>query len=290
MTSMFRYRVAQFFCFLVVRSRLSRRWVRFHARRGRVTSFYLHNPSQHLFTELLLHAERLGFRFISAGQLSDRIDQRAADTRPLLFLSIDDGWGSVLGNVARVAELHRAPVAYFIATEPLSSGDFWWRRVAPQQVDPLKRVPNAARVDALSACPPCAHRAALSWAELRRLHRMRHATIGNHTHNHPILPNCTEAEIAHEIGACHDALQAGLGEAPAFFAYPNGDPGGGEEALLARLGYRLAFTVDAGFVEPGKAADRYRLPRFAGNENGSVHENVCRMIGLWPYRSWLRRR
>ena len=79
--------------------------------------------------------------------------------------------------------------------------------------------------------------------DLRRL-RDGGVAIGNHTWSHPCLDRCTSQEVQRQVCLAHESLADVLGEAPAAFAYPNGNHDPRAERLLRELGYRAGFLFD----------------------------------------------
>lgn len=133
---------------------------------------------------------------------------------------------------------------------------FWWT-LPGIDVAALKRVPNRDRVAAVAeGLASTRRRGALSLDELERLRPL--IEIGSHTVTHPILPMCDEAEAEHEIVESRSALEQLLGQPCLDFAFPNGDYGAREIAILRRAGYRSARTIEPGWVGPD--SDPFRLP------------------------------
>jgi peptidoglycan/xylan/chitin deacetylase (PgdA/CDA1 family) len=233
-------------------------------------------------------ARRWGFEFVNDRQLLDFMDGKKVSEHPLLHISVDDGWRRNLSNVAEFAERNDIPVTYFIATESIESGTFWWDRVPDRKTASyLRSVPNRERMHYLSSLPDSGklsdadpHRTAMSAAELAGLARMKHAAIGNHTHNHPVFSRCSDDEIDQELNEAHRRLTAIMGTAPDSFAYPCGSLNGHDHQVLARLGYRIAYTTEPRGIRPGEP-NRYDIPRFEDNLHGGPAENFCRLIGLW---------
>ena len=69
------------------------------------------------------------------------------------------------------------------------------------------------------------------------------------------------------------------------FAYPNGSFSDREKEILMDSGYQLGFTTEPVYITPENIAQKYSLPRFDVLENISFTENLCRMTGIWFYKS-----
>lgn len=67
--------------------------------------------------------------------------------------------------------------------------------------------------------------------------------IGSHSHTHPLLPQCTDDELAAEIEGSKRRLEAALGVEVTSFCYPNGSADQRSVDLVGRAGYRAAVTT-----------------------------------------------
>jgi peptidoglycan/xylan/chitin deacetylase (PgdA/CDA1 family) len=103
----------------------------------------------------------------------------------------------------------------------------------------------------------------LTPAQLRSL-RAAGMLIGAHTVHHPCLLACSDAEAEREIQDGRARLEAILGEAVDFFAYPYGKPGKDYAArhieIVKRLGFKAALSTCWGSNSAG--SDLYQLLRF----------------------------
>ncbi|MEV6211325.1 polysaccharide deacetylase family protein [Kitasatospora sp. NPDC051914] len=200
-----------------------------------------------------------------------RVEQAVLERRPLpprsVLVTFDDGDRSLLTHGLPVLARHGIPaVAYVIAG--LIGGDrpYWWSEAAflverggtaaalPPGTGPdaavrrLKQLPDAERRSAIDELRTTAGTAAprrpqLTPADLRTL-RDSGLAIGNHTVDHPCLDRCRPDEAAEQVAEAHTRLTGWLGEAPASFAYPNGNLDLHAERALTDLGYRTAFLFD----------------------------------------------
>jgi len=87
-------------------------------------------------------------------------------------------------------------------------------------------------------------------------------SLGSHTVNHAILNRLPNDEAEAEITDSRDRIRAATGQPADLFAYPNGgaqDFGPMHQDMLARAGYRGAFTQIAGFNDA--STDPLRLRR-----------------------------
>jgi peptidoglycan/xylan/chitin deacetylase (PgdA/CDA1 family) len=128
----------------------------------------------------------------------------------------------------------------------------------------------------------------MSIAEIRELARIPQITIGSHSENHAILPNCDEEQLRNEILGSKRDLEDWTGRPIRVFSYPNGDFDERTSEILAEAGYTLAFTTEN---RPITLIDSpYYVPRLSLMDDGSLAENICHAFGLWPPFATILRR
>jgi peptidoglycan/xylan/chitin deacetylase (PgdA/CDA1 family) len=117
----------------------------------------------------------------------------------------------------------------------------------------------------------------LTLGELKELASDGLVEIGGHTHRHPVLAGCTDAEAREEILGGAERLREMLGHKPRWFAYPNGGAGDFDlrkSALwLAEAGFEGAFSMIHGRVKAGLnqwSLPRYGAPRTAREAEATV--------------------
>lgn len=279
----FRYILGELIGYTLIYSGVARLFLNRRLARGEVTAFFLHNPEKDVFAKVMLQARRWGFEFINDQQLLDHLNGKQVSSKPLLHISIDDGWKNNLVNVAEFAEKNHIPVTYFISTEAMESGNFWWTRLTDATAFHLWTVSNENRRSYLDQLAKGERtqleREAMTPDQVLALSKMSHATIGNHTHTHPILANCTDSEIEYELSEAHQRLTKLTSKNLQAFAYPSGAVNGYERVWLARMDYIMAYSVEPRGIRSNE--NIYNIPRFADNRHAGFAENFCRLIGLW---------
>ena len=98
----------------------------------------------------------------------------------------------------------------------------------------------------------------MTWGHLRELVQRGHE-IGSHSHTHPILIQCDDAQLDHEIIGSRQWLEKELGTQVCSFCYPNGDFDERVLDVINRAGYTLAVTTQWGCNEPN--SDAFTLRR-----------------------------
>jgi peptidoglycan/xylan/chitin deacetylase (PgdA/CDA1 family) len=121
-------------------------------------------------------------------------------------------------------------------------------------LEALKRVPEAAREEAMAALPECLgvevptgafSGLCLSWGEVRAM-AAEGVAFGAHTERHPILTRVPAERARGELAGSKQCLEDELGTPVTAFAYPNGGRGDLDAStarLLAETGFRLGFTL-----------------------------------------------
>lgn len=98
----------------------------------------------------------------------------------------------------------------------------------------------------------------MSAAQLRSWHEGG-MEVGAHTRTHPHLTQCSDAELASEIGGSKAELEDVLGTAVTQFCYPYGDHDDRVVAHVREAGFDAATTTDRGRARSGD--DPWRLRR-----------------------------
>ncbi|MDT0649637.1 polysaccharide deacetylase family protein [Autumnicola edwardsiae] len=173
-----------------------------------------------------------------------------------VLITFDDGDISVLENGLSVLEKYDLPSVLFVITDLIdSSNTFWCRWVekiyekkgrsykeAREKVNSLKNIPNKERMEYLNNLEKAESRQ-LKSAELQIL-QSKKMVIGNHTHTHPMINNCTKQEIEQELEATKSLFKKWDLEGYPFFAYPNGNWDAKSEKILKEKGVEMAFLFD----------------------------------------------
>ncbi len=137
---------------------------------------------------------------------------------------------------------------------------------ALKRAQPDERDRHVAEIERLCGRPPIGAGETmrydfLDWDEVRTMSAAG-IEFGSHTVSHPILTTLTDAQLEWELAESKRRIEAELGVECYSFAYPNGKPadyGDREAAMLRRLGYRCAVTLNGGLNAP--ATDRFLLDR-----------------------------
>jgi peptidoglycan/xylan/chitin deacetylase (PgdA/CDA1 family) len=218
-----------------------------------------------------LHAlpARLGLIGVDA----DRIPHAA--TRPLVCVTLDDGYGSAWKTAVPILSCYGIPATLFVPTAYVGGRE-------PMPFDRWGRL-NCGRVDRESWRP-------IGWRELERTVRTGLVSIGSHSCRHLEARDCGARHLAEEAARSRETLRARLGSDQArAYAYPFGSsrlgdvPADYEHAVRA-AGYELAVTTDLGLATA--ASNPFRLPRIEAHQVDSARVLRAKLHGsIAPY--WL---
>lgn len=225
----------------------------------------------------------------------------AAIDKPPVWVTFDDGDPTIIDVALGILMEFDVTATAFICPGVIDTDQpFWWQvvdaaartgvtvagsKVQVAEVGWLKQVPEPerrARVDAI-------HEALVE--QTGETFRSRQLTegevrtwveagnsVGNHTWDHPILPQCSPEEQEQQIVTADEWLNA-RGLRTTQFAYPNGDWSGEAEASLRRHGYEIGLLFDHRIAD--KAAG-LRMSRVRVNGTDSMNEFIAKVSGVHP--------
>lgn len=242
--------------------------------------------STELFEQQMAFVAR-AYVVLTVEELAERMRRRAVP-RNAIAITFDDGYRDNLTHAAPILARHGLPATVFVVTGALAGGEPLWfdrlalafkhtradawsapwgarlplatltqRRAATgEALRRFKRLANEERrrsvagvLDALGVGDerPLKN-LMLSWDDVQALMGLG-VTIGAHTVTHPILSELPVAEARDEIVESARMIEAGCGQRPRAFAYPNGraeDYGAVVAGLVREAGFTCAVTTTFG--------------------------------------------
>ena len=258
-----------------------------------ITPLYFHNPSRKLFEKCIKWLIKNSYVFISTDELVEILNKKKPPVKGAVWVSLDDGWKNNIADVIPVALENNVPLIIFISTGPVEGdGVFWWtyaeqfRNQLPfpynRDINLLWNIPESDRKSIIDELvknqKKQIRREAMTVNDVRDLAKIPLVTIGNHTVNHVITPNCNMDELESEIFECNKKLEEWTGRKITYFSYPNGDFNGKEPDILKKNNIILAATAENKLITPEDKL--YFLPRFSVSE-GPFFEEICHMTGIW---------
>lgn len=163
------------------------------------------------------HMEALARSRLVVG-LDEALSGEAPRGRPVVAITFDDGYRSVLEHAVPVLERHGFPATMFVPTAYIGDANRWDE-------------PGACALDIMDADE-------LLRAESRGL------SIESHGHAHLDLSSADEAEAASDIAASLTSLRALLGRDARYLAFPFSHGSAGAQQAAASAGLLAAFSID----------------------------------------------
>lgn len=106
----------------------------------------------------------------------------------------------------------------------------------------------------------------LTWPMLRTLHEQG-ITVGSHTRSHALLPHYEQQNLVDELQGSREKLEAELGVATKYLAYPDGQFDERRARAAQQAGYEGALTI-CNHLSPERP--RYTMPRQVLWENACI--------------------
>jgi peptidoglycan/xylan/chitin deacetylase (PgdA/CDA1 family) len=250
-----------------------------------------------------------GFSVLPLDEIVARQERGAPLPPRACAISFDDGWRDNLEHALPALTRHALPATIFVVTERVGSqGAFWpdevCRRMAPLRLDRqrelahslgaeatgdpvaslldhLKRVPEAGRLGLLDTlrgrtqAPPDSGRELLDWDDLARL-ASAGVAIESHGATHAILTGLADDAVERELRSAREHLLARGHGRHGLLAYASGGHDARVRAIAGKVGYRGAFTTEAGLLSA--QSDPLALPRIG------LHDDISRSRAEFHYR------
>ncbi|MCH4823802.1 polysaccharide deacetylase family protein [Gramella lutea] len=233
------------------------------------------------------------YHLITISDLRKSLDNQLELPENSLLITFDDGDITVYENGFPVLRKLKVPAAIFIITDLIDSNKtFWCRWVekayerqgklyseARKQVDRLKKVPEEERREYLKSLP-LINSGQLTSKQLIELND-NGIFIGNHTHTHPMINKCNEAQIMEEMNAAKSKFEdLDLSENFSVFAYPNGNWEPNSENTLMEEGIEIAFLFDHQVNKDITKINPMRISRIRVNADDDLSEFKVKVSGL----------
>lgn len=230
--------------------------IRFYFRKNLRVLAYHDVPNKDIFSShikyLKLHYNIISIETLRESLLNDDVKLPNYS----LLITFDDGYRNVLENGLPVLIKNKVSSCIFIITRYIdTTTNFWWKDVEVhgkvkgesskeirQTINELKKITNKERIAILNKISSTEQKQ-LTSKELRYMKR-NNMYIGNHTHNHPMLNNCSDDEIQNELEVSKSLFDQWNIEGFEVFAYPNGDRTEKTVDILLKNHIKLAFLFD----------------------------------------------
>lgn len=261
-------------------ARLTRAWL----WRDRVAVLLYHDPDPQTLDRHLTYLRKIC-------DLVPLTEATAPSTgRRRAAITLDDGHA---GNAALLPIFikHNVRPTIFLCSRIVGRPRaHWWLHPGSVQAghERLKRMTNAERLAELEANgyqqDADNHPTGLS---VEQMEAMRpYVDFQAHTRFHPVLTRCNYSEAATEIGESKHEIEALLSDSCEHFAYPNGNYGEREVALVRAAGFKSARTCDIGWCDQN--SDPYRLPTIIVDDSASITRFAAQLTGIPLFLRYMR--
>lgn len=262
--------------------------------------------SPEFLESFIIESKKQGYYFISLDELCDDLTHNRLKSK-FLCITIDDGYKDNLQYGYPIFHAYNVPFCIYVCTSfPESSHNMWWFGLEDYLLDnDTIDMPNgggqreirtleqkqamflslretiikhsSSYTDANKICqklgiyynPQQYNDLTLSWKDIEFLDKQNLATIGNHTHTHPIFNNLTTEQVALDIKNAL-ALFATHKIYPKHFGYPFGgriEVSSKYFTIPQTLGFSSATTTRHGSIFPKHKNHLYALPRVMISDN-----------------------
>lgn len=235
------------------------------------------------------------YNVIALDQLRAFLTDRTPLPPKAVLLTFDDAWPGIYDNALELLRVRKLPAVVFVISSLVgTSSPYWWDEIPYYLPDDWseaeknakvwevktwadqKRLAYLQKLNTASTKPPLVARQ-LSWSELAEMEAGGIA-IGNHTHTHPMLDQCSAAKVEMEITTTQQLLTERKAKAADAFAYPNGNASVVAEAVLRESGCRMAFLFD--HRVNGPLMQPLRISRLSVNPDLPRAQFKCILSGL----------
>ncbi len=235
-----------------------------------------------------------GYRFLSQDELANGYD----GDQKCCFLTFDDGYYNNI-KALKILEKHKVPATFYFSTAPIvEQKSFWWdvyyreRKklgISIEQIRQEKKALKKLKYQEIEAKfieqfgenafrPVDDTDRPFNIEELKDFASNPYVNIGNHTHNHLILPNYSINEIIEDIKLNQELLIDITKQTPTTIAYPNGDVNNELIPELRKLELKAGITTLKGKNYDSIKSysnNAYRIKRFT-----PWHHNLDKFLKL----------
>lgn len=177
----------------------------------------------------------LGYRVLSFAEALTKLEEPESGQLNFVCLTFDDGFHGAYQFGAPILKTFNYPAIFFLVSGLMGTTNRW---------DKGQEANDDARL--------------MRWSEAKEMLDAGF-DIGSHTVNHPILPEIAMARATEEIRLSKWDIEAKLGVAVQYFAYPYGRFSEPIRDMVCEAGYAAACSTLSGFAN--RDNDRFALRR-----------------------------
>lgn len=238
------------------------------------------------------------YRILNPETFLSMVEQGLSFSKNDLLITFDDGDISVYTNALPVLKKQNTPAIAFVITSLLNTQQpFWWDEAVhysgtQETVKQMKRIPEEERIAALEQLRKQSPNEKYMYPQLttQQLQELEAGgiSIACHTHTHPLLDQCSLAQVTDELVTSKNILQK-LGF-PFFdvFAYPNGNSNRKIEEVVKAAGYKAAFIFDHTIAK--EPVNPFAISRLSVTDETPMWKFKLILSGVHSYQLKLRKR
>lgn len=190
-------------------------------------------------------------------------------------------------EVERDGELWRLPAATTADKERSFEQAYWWLRGLhdTKQREVIHALAARYGFDLAAEC----RKEIMTWDEIKSMAADPLVTVGAHTKNHYAIAKLTEREAMDEMTGSADRIAQELGQRPAHFAFPYGDPGSAgprDFALAKEASFATAVTTRKGMLFADHRQHLTALPRVSLNGDYQSLTYTALYLSGAPFAIW----
>lgn len=182
--------------------------------------------------------------------------------KPLVAVTFDDGYVSVIENALPELKKRGIPVTFFVPTGSLGERPGWIK--SPES--------------------PLWEERVISPKELKNISSEPLVTIGSHTVSHPNLLQISHQEVIRELVKSKAVLENLLGRPIEWLSFPRGAYDDSLVQIALEAGYRRLFTIEPKLVNPMQPG--VVNGRVATNPDDWPLEFKLKMLGAYRWLPW----
>jgi len=245
-----------------------------------------HNPDKLVFLKHLTYISK-HYNIITLSELSDAISNGTFNDLPKrsVVITIDDGHKNNYLLLDLIKDFRIKPTIYLTSQIICTNRKFWTS--IPNSLfekEMLKGIPNSAKNQILLSKYSFSLNKEFNSDEREALNRNEILEMNpfvdfqSHTCWHPILTQCSDEEIKHELASSKQQLEDMLGKKIVHFCFPNGSYNQNVLSIARSVGYLTARSIDLGFAN--NKSNMFRLKVVGLSDKGTMERLALDLIGL----------
>lgn len=259
----------------------------------KILSVYFHNPEKKVFNGCIDFLLKNKYKIISLEELTYYVENKVKPLQKSAYISLDDAWKDNLINVIPKADENDIFITIFTPIGAVKDDGVLWLKyfrdkqlvnryshIYPELKSNIKKISEKKRRIIFNIIKDEVKypRELMNIDEIKLISDK--IDIQSHTYSHSILTNCDDSECVNELQRSKQEIENLTNKPVVAIAYPNGNYDESVIRNLKRVGYKMAFTVEAGQINI-LTCNPYKMHRNCVPDNFGKFESISRMLGIW---------